>query len=1528
MFKHPAIFNAVKLKSSPLRNSLLMITTCEKRFLAIVFLIMLATPLLVVKGSRGTCGGEAFLSQVEAPLVSADRIRDHVSIFSSIQSRFTGYPGSLEAARIIMDKFSEYGLKVSLFNYTALVPYDSGSFLKVGSRVIKAYGLYPNAVATGLKRASGKLVYAGYGKLEELKGLDVNGSIVLLEFNSGSAWIDMVELGASSIVFLEDGDTNRFEALSKISSVPLVTPRIYVVGKEASELREIAKNRPEAELFNGMGWREVQAVNVIGEMKGVEDPSKVIIITANYDSGSVVPGVSPGADEAIGVSVLLEFIRALRQQVFTPRYTILFIAMSGHWQALSGARSFVEQFYFNNSAIGREIFPYIAIDIKISSGSPHLNLVFSGMMYSINTRYIANKFTQLHGLFTRSLQSFEKSFPDHWEKVRTVNLLGLYGIAYDSASPGFQKGLAFKHILDMEPFELANSIGLGIITFDDVRYRVFTPSDRLEFIDFQNVVPQAQLTFQILFDLLKAPVEEWYPGSWEGLRPLRMGETYTSVGFTILRVEVVEYDPTTPGLYSPVPNAFVTVGSTSDPFTLMFSKSDSSGFAEFRGLRPYPEATTAVLTPIQSYVVDEDGRIIYAPDRGQHGSGTYPSSVTIVSPEQFARNVVFKCGSAVLFDLTDPDTLQAAVSPSSMFGTTNAYSAQLRSYGGYETPLTLSILVMQIPGYSTLDSYGYEFDPILSVAQVYAPPRTRFGFVVKSTSMAKTVAVYTNVTLQNQDGYGYCFSKEGERLLIKGGIPGMLTEMLTLAYGRYLAQADIQVLDPKTMENLNYAIMFNQTLLQMISRLDYSGFLTSALMAWGFSNKAYQSSLSVVRDAVTSIIIVFAIAIPFILLFSSLVYNLSSGFRSVALTLAVSLAVALLLTAFHPGFGLAVNVPAIFIGTLIVALVIPVMFFLSSNFSSGLSRLRKEVLGAHFLERSGFDVSFSAVSIGIGNLKKRKFRTILTMLCIVIISFSLSSLTSVTEIRALRVTPTPAEIAYNGVLLRTGNFAPLNKKLINLVSTYISGEAQYAPRYWVYLPSTPQEGTAGVIVISSEKSKALIYAAVGISSTELKASFKEFEKILVEGSMFKDEEVLSALLPNNLAESLKVKAGDYVWVSGFHLRVTGILNTTAILRYVKDSDGFIDVLPMDTYVLSNERTPPRAEAALSPGSVIFVPAGLVELIPESCLTSVLIPIDGMDFEELYQRCGEVFSAFEGLNIYLTYNGTVYRFSKENVISLFGFQFILIPMIIAGLITMSTILGGVMERIREGYIYSSLGLAPVQVGLMFFGENIIYAVVGSMTGYLAGISASYLTRKIGIISLPVNYTSSFVMLAVGLVIALVLAASLYPFYKVSVTVTPSLERKWRLQTKPKGDSWEIPIPFRIKEEDRAAGMAVFLQEYLWNKRIERAGVFTVESVDVNKIESGIAVKSRVWLAPFEQNIKQDMNVVILKSKTEQNFLISLSLNRVSGPYDSWVRFNYPFIDEVRKQMLIWNVLNPEEREKYIRMARERSLLGEK
>ncbi|MEM2058719.1 MAG: hypothetical protein QXO76_10780, partial [Thermoproteota archaeon] len=162
--------------------------TVRRKNLFVVALILLTASILIAEGERDAVEEKNFLNQLEVPVVSADRIRDYVVLFSSIKSRFTGYPGSLQAARIIAEEFNEFGLKVSFFNYTVLVPYDSGSYMKVGGKVIKAYGLYPNVVATGLKKASGKLVYAGYGTPEELNGLDVNGSIVLLEFNSGSAW--------------------------------------------------------------------------------------------------------------------------------------------------------------------------------------------------------------------------------------------------------------------------------------------------------------------------------------------------------------------------------------------------------------------------------------------------------------------------------------------------------------------------------------------------------------------------------------------------------------------------------------------------------------------------------------------------------------------------------------------------------------------------------------------------------------------------------------------------------------------------------------------------------------------------------------------------------------------------------------------------------------------------------------------------------------------------------------------------------------------------------------------------------------------------------------------------------------------------------------------------------------------------------------------------------------------------------------------------------------------------------------------
>ncbi|MBO3757641.1 MAG: hypothetical protein JTT14_00835, partial [Candidatus Brockarchaeota archaeon] len=69
-----------------------------------------------------------------------------------------------------------------------------------------------------------------------------------------------------------------------------------------------------------------------------------------------------------------------------------------------------------------------------------------------------------------------------------------------------------------------------------------------------------------------------------------------------------------------------------------------------------------------------------------------------------------------------------------------------------------------------------------------------------------------------------------------------------------------------------------------------------------------------------------------------------------------------------------------------------------------------------------------------------------------------------------------------------------------------------------------------------------------------------------------------------------------------------------------------------------------------------------------------------------------------------------------------------------------------------------------------------------------------------------------------------------------------------------------------------------------------------------------------------DIHQEVFLNFTKSKTEQRYITSLKILRISGPYESWVRFNYSFVDEIRKQLLVWNLMNPEQSKIYIQKAK--------
>ncbi len=181
----------------------------------------------------------------------------------------------------------------------------------------------------------------GQGKLSDFNGKIVAGSIVLMDFNVGQNWLNAPLLDAGAVVFVEPEKTTRGEAEVKFLRCPVDVPRFYISGGDADEiLATVAGEDVTGRLHARMPWENVTNRNIIGILPG-SDPElrdHAMIVQAYYDSISVAPKLAPGAENAVGLATLLELARNMAEN--PPARSVLFLATSGHFQALAGAQNF------------------------------------------------------------------------------------------------------------------------------------------------------------------------------------------------------------------------------------------------------------------------------------------------------------------------------------------------------------------------------------------------------------------------------------------------------------------------------------------------------------------------------------------------------------------------------------------------------------------------------------------------------------------------------------------------------------------------------------------------------------------------------------------------------------------------------------------------------------------------------------------------------------------------------------------------------------------------------------------------------------------------------------------------------------------------------------------------------------------------------------------------------------------------------------------------------------------------------------
>ena len=283
---------------------------------------------------------------------ASNRFTADLTAFTSFEDRSTGNAGNMAAADYIRNQFEALGIgKVGSQLFAVPVLSHQGSRLSIpGSEIqlpiqpVLLNAISPQTMEQGLE---GHLVYVGTGELRDFNGKEIENAIVLMEIDSGKNWLHAASLGARAVIYLERQRTTKASFEDKTEMTPIHFPRFRVPLSAARSVFgefETSPNGqvvPRIRLQSKVSWVEAAGENIYCLVPGAhpELAEQVVIVEAFYDSKAIVAGISPGADQAVGIATLLAYARNLVRT--PPDRSVLLVATGGNAQTLAGMREMI-----------------------------------------------------------------------------------------------------------------------------------------------------------------------------------------------------------------------------------------------------------------------------------------------------------------------------------------------------------------------------------------------------------------------------------------------------------------------------------------------------------------------------------------------------------------------------------------------------------------------------------------------------------------------------------------------------------------------------------------------------------------------------------------------------------------------------------------------------------------------------------------------------------------------------------------------------------------------------------------------------------------------------------------------------------------------------------------------------------------------------------------------------------------------------------------------------------------------------------
>jgi ABC-type antimicrobial peptide transport system permease subunit len=1465
------------------------------------------------------------------PAVDMGELKRYIDDLVSFGSRFTGYPGCYRAADYIESKFKEFGLQdIGRHSFKVTIPLDEGAYIETsGGERITVYPLFPNRVCPpqtppgGLK---GRLVYVGYGDYSDLDGKDLYGSIVVMEFNSQYRWITAAKLGASAVVFLEPDWTTSVEArMKQLESVAWNFVRVYARGGEARRIRELAERGETVTLVSNMKWRTVESYNVIGYVYG-QRRDEYVIVSAQYDSFSWIPSVAPGAREAIGTAIMLQLARYFAKNPGLSKYTLVFIAFSGTNQGVIGSRWFVKDYIEGRwTEWGRKV--RLQMEIGIDDDNRYLMPVHvQGWTYGWNegtAPWLSNFESWL----------FKTVIPDLATRLGRPQLvsdllLGRGWIPRDlfgAGGPGHGItyndfiGAPFRY-MNHEPLLVCGGPGMAWANLYGYSVSYWCPSDTPEGINWDNIRFKLEILYPIIYATLNVELSELI-GSWSPGPPGMYYPKWVDVSG-----QIVEYNVNTGWWDIPIKNAIILYGKGGpggyyNPLQRLiplYTVSGEDGRVFIPGLI---QSERVGGYGIVAYVVDEStGNVVYAPGPGTYWYPTQALSVTAHSAgagyspsiigarnQSFTMFTVFRVGTIVLFDVGDIYYRNGARD--------NQFRIVVNDFVSHAPPDQWSWNIYIYGGYG------------VSVASAFVPPDTPIEIIGHTTyTLRYPLMILTNSSDGEPLGSGFRV-RAGEQLVVHYTMLRAALDMHRLNMvraGTLLARGVTPPGYRRTDDMIKAALDAlegrNYSLLEALS---------NRLIAYERDN--YEVLRAATEDTIYAITFFGLTLVPFAIIAERLFVQ-ASGLKRMIASMVSYVAPLAFVWFVHPGFTLASNALMVVVGFLIVVLVMPLLAVVFNAVLSAIRRLRARAIGVHWVEMPRFSVALLGFSTGVSHMRKRRLLTGLTLTAVILVTMGVSMFTSITSIKIVTVEETRIKALYNGILVHQWEYSQggfedyaglggqnrpqVGERLIAEFRALYGDRVTIVPRAWAWIGYINR----GIPLFNRDWKayKVLITGILGLSYLEPLAT--GIDKLLLDGVWFTEamEGMPVAIVGSEIAGDLGVGPGDTIYLSGgLRFQVVGVIDDDR-LQQLRDLDN-LEITPWDQGRI------PGYDGRLMPREIIIVPyRTLLTMFKGWNANVALVAKPGVSMDELFDIARDFYLTTGNIYpipLYVGFNGVVYTISPRNVVTLFGWQQQMIPVIIAAFVVLGIMASSVEERRREIYILSSVGLSPFHVAFLFLAESVAYSVVGGVIGYILSMILSLSGARIFGPGWQLNYASTTVVLTVAIMMAAILAVTVYPVYRASKVVTPSLERRWRAPP-PKGDLWEVPLPFTVTEDEEADGVTAYIYELLMGHTLEDSEVFRIR-MPVKLTESKTdktyvrALEFISDLAPYDLGITQNTRFIDVKELDTGRHSFIVRMERTAGPRGSWITFGREFIDLMRKQVLLWRGMKTVERAEYQR-----------